>query len=228
MASVLRCGHRGACGYEPENTLRSFRKALECGAAIIELDVQRCKSGEIVVFHDDKLRRITGAQGSCASKTLEELRRLDAGKGERIPLLHEVFDLVDRRAVINIELKAPDTVGTVAALIDRYVRSHGWSYDRFLVSSFNHYWLMDFKHACPLVRIGVLLVGVPLGYAECGEKLGAYSVHLSCHFVDEQFVEDAHRRGLKVFVWTIDEPDEIENMKRLGVDGIFSNFPDRV
>jgi len=101
----LKIGHRGAMGYEPENTLRSFKKALDLKVDMIELDVYVCKSDELIVIHDDKVDRTTNGQGYVVNKTFEELRTLDAGKNEKIPTLSEVLNLVNRKAKLNIELK---------------------------------------------------------------------------------------------------------------------------
>ena len=95
---MIIIGHRGAMGYEPENTLRSFQKALDLGVDMIEFDVHLCKSGELVVFHDEKVNRTTNGQGYIAQKSLEKLKELDAGQGEKIPTLEEVLDLVKGKA----------------------------------------------------------------------------------------------------------------------------------
>src|SRR5262245_29681827 len=120
----LCIGHRGARGYEPENTLLSFRKALALGAPCIELDVFAV-GGQLVVFHDDRLERTTNGKGFLLEHSFEELRRLDAGKGEKIPTLSEVFAAVDRRAGINIELKGRNTAKPVADFVSR-MRTEGW------------------------------------------------------------------------------------------------------
>ncbi|HOS41511.1 MAG TPA: glycerophosphodiester phosphodiesterase family protein, partial [Spirochaetota bacterium] len=138
MDSFLVIGHRGACGYEPENTLRSFEKAIALGAHMVELDVHRCRTGELVVIHDNRLERTTNGSGYVAEKTLDELRALDAGGGERIPLLREVVERVGVRAAINIELKGAGTAGPVSELIERTVGSGGYDTSHFLVSSFDH------------------------------------------------------------------------------------------
>src|SRR6056297_2287931 len=102
---VLKIGHRGAMGYEPENTLRSFKKAIELNVDMVELDVYVCSSGELVVIHDDKVDKTTNGKGYVSEKSFDELRKLDAGMGEKIPTLQEVLDLIDKRAKVNIELK---------------------------------------------------------------------------------------------------------------------------
>lgn len=218
-------GHRGACGYEPENTLRSFARALEMNVFMIELDVYVCGSGELVVIHDATVDRTTNGTGSVTALTWDQLRTLDAGKGERIPLLSEVFDLVNRKLIINIELKGPDTVHAVAELIEKYV-DKGWSYDDFIVSSFNHYAILDFGVQCPQVKTGAILEGIPVGYADFAERAHAHYAVLYFELVTPEFVLDAHRRGIKVFVYTVNNPLLGKEMRNYGVDGIFTNFPD--
>ncbi len=220
-------GHRGARGHEPENTVRSVRKALELGADGIEVDVH-FPDGKLVVIHDDTLARTTNGHGRVAKKSFAYLRSLDAGSGERIPTLAEIFDAVNRRAVVNVELKGPHTAAPVAALIAEYVNRHGWSFDDFLVSSFDHARIREARQCCPELRIGTLINETPRDLAKFAEAMGAWSLHASKRCVTPRLVADAHQRGLKVFVFTINQPGEIVWMKTLGVDGIFSDFPERV
>ncbi|HLC65633.1 MAG TPA: glycerophosphodiester phosphodiesterase family protein [Candidatus Nanoarchaeia archaeon] len=224
---VFIIGHRGACGYEPENTLRSFRKALELKVDMVELDVHKCKSGELVVIHDDRLERTTNGNGYVGQKILKELKSLDAGKGETIPTLQEVFDFVDRKAKIAIEIKDGKAVKPLAKLIKEYTK-RGWNYNDFIAISFNHYWLKELKRIQPKIRVGALLMGIPIEYSGFAKKINADAVLLASHWVNREYVEDAHRRNLKVIVWTVNEEDEIARMKKLGVDGIASNYPDKV
>src|SRR5260370_42354889 len=148
-------GHRGASGHEPENTVRSVRRALELGADGIEVDVYFA-DGQLVGIHDDTLERTTNGHGRVMQKSFAYLRSLDAGLGEKIHTLPEIFDAVNRRAVINVELKGPHTAAPVVALITGYVNRHGWRFDDFLVSSFDHAQLREAKQLCPEIRIGAL------------------------------------------------------------------------
>jgi glycerophosphoryl diester phosphodiesterase len=220
-------GHRGACGHEPENTLGSVRKALELGANGIEVDVHAA-DGRLIVIHDDTLDRTTNGVGPVAEKSFAYLRSLDAGKGEHIPTLSEVFDAVNRRAVINVELKGPDTAAPVVRLIDQYVRAGGWRYENFLVSSFDFTQIQTAKRLLPEIRTGALIKQVPPGLAEFAERLGAWSLHPGKRCVTPELVADAHRRGLKVFVFTVSQPADIASMSALSVDGVFTDYPDRV
>jgi glycerophosphoryl diester phosphodiesterase len=227
MNEIICFAHRGAGGHEPENTLLSIRKALSLGAHWIEIDVHAAE-GELVVIHDETLERTTDGRGHVAEQSLEYLRSLDAGKGERIPLLREVFDLAGRRAGINIELKGRGTAAPAVYLIDEYVNRHGWTHDRILVSSFKPRELKKVKSLQPGIRTGLIVEGLPLHCTEIAEELGAYSIHPGLKFINRRFVEDAHLRGLKVFVFTVNSAEEIERMRLLGVDGVFTDYPELV
>ncbi|WP_426369823.1 glycerophosphodiester phosphodiesterase [Pseudocolwellia sp. HL-MZ7] len=226
--NVLKIGHRGAMGHEPENTILSFRKALALNVDAVELDVYVCKTGELVVIHDDKVDRTTNGKGYTEDKTFAELRALDAGKGELVPTLEEVLDVIDKKAIINVELKGKDTAIATSQVIKDYIKTKGWAESDFMVSSFDHRELNKFKQYYPEISIGALIEGVPLTYCECAIQLQADSVNLSLDFINQDFVNDAHDKGLKVYVWTVNEYDDIVKVKALGVDGIFSNFPERL
>lgn len=220
-------GHRGARGHEPENTVRSVRRALELGADGVEVDVHFA-DGQLVVIHDATLNRTTNGRGRVMDKSFAHLRSLDAGLGEKIPTLAEIFDAVNRRAIINVELKGPHTAAPVAALIVEHVKRHGWRYEDFLVSSFDHEQIREAKRLCPELRIGALITKTPRSLAKFAEELGVWSLHASKRCVTPKLVADAHQRGLKVFVYTVNEPKDIAAMRALGVDGVFSDFPERV
>jgi glycerophosphoryl diester phosphodiesterase len=228
MTKKLFCfGHRGARGHEPENTVRSVRRALELGADGVEVDVY-FTDGQLMVIHDDTLDRTTNGRGAVKEKSFAYLRSLDAGRGEKIPTLAEIFDAVSRRAVINVELKGPHTAAPVVALITEYVNHRGWNHDDFLISAFDHAQIREAKRLCPEIRIGALIDKMPRELAKFAEAMGAWSLHPSKRCVTPGLVADAHQRGLKVFVYTVNEPKEIAAMRRLGVDGVFSDFPERV
>ncbi|MBI3171625.1 MAG: hypothetical protein HYZ32_03420, partial [Hydrocarboniphaga effusa] len=177
----LIIAHRGASGHAPENTLKAFDKAIELGARWIELDVQ-LHGSSLLVFHDLRLERRTNGRGRVSERSLRYLRGLDAGGGQRIPLLNEALDLVARRARINIELKTGrGTARAVAELLKRYLK-RGWRPDDFLVSSFVLPELREFKRRLPQVPRGVLLCVVPLDLAACATELGADVVTLDQDF----------------------------------------------
>ncbi|MEI7636494.1 MAG: glycerophosphodiester phosphodiesterase family protein [Syntrophus sp. (in: bacteria)] len=225
MSEFIFFAHRGASGYEPENTLSAFELALAMGARWIELDVYAV-DGELVVIHDDRLERTTNGKGFVMDKGLSYLRALDAGKGQKIPLLREVFDLVSDRAGINIELKGPETATPVSALIAAAITERRMKAEQFIVSSFNHKELQRLKIIHPEIRLGALVSGVPWRNVRFAEKMGAYAVHAGINIVNRRFVANAHRRGLKFFVYTVNTGEDLERMQDMGVDGVFTNYPD--
>lgn len=219
--------HRGASGHAPENTLAAMEKAVSLGADWVELDVYAVEN-ELVVIHDDRLERTTNGKGYVVEQSLEYLRSLDAGNGEKIPFLHEIFDLINRRAGINVELKGPGTGSPVVSLVNRYVKNYGWDYSQILLSSFNHHELQLAKLLEPRILTGALILALPLNYARFAEELDAYSVHPGIEFLNRAFVEDAHQRGLKVFAYTVNNRGDLARMQYLGVDGVFTDYPEIV
>ncbi len=225
---MLVIGHRGAAGHKPENTLSSFQKALELGVDMVEFDVYVCRSGEVVVIHDDRLERTTNGSGYVVEKNFQELRQLDAGDSEKIPLLEEVLDLCAGKTKVNIELKGLHTAEAVWLVLEKYLKQGKFQEEDFLISSFDHFELKKFQNFNPQIKLGALLEGIPLSLAQFGEDVGAYSVNLSLDFVNKEIIDDAHKRGLKVFVWTVNHPEDFRKMKNLGVDGVFSDYPERM
>jgi len=225
MNDFICFAHRGASGHEPENTLRSINKAIALGAAWIEIDVHRVEN-ELVVIHDNRLERTTNGTGYVSERSLSYLRSLDAGLGERIPLLREVFESVGNRAGINIELKGPGTSVPVINLIDEYVNTGRLSYKEILLSSFYHDKLKRIKSVQPEIRTGVILGRTVPSSAQFAEELGSYSVHLRLGHIKPKLIDDAHQRGLKVFVYTVNHPEELSEIQILGVDGVFTDYPE--
>jgi glycerophosphoryl diester phosphodiesterase len=226
LGKPLIIGHRGASGYEPENTLRSFARAVQMGADMIELDVFLCKSGEIVVIHDEKVERTTNGNGSVKKMSLAELKKLDAGKGERIPLLSEVFDLVDKRIKINIEIKDSNAPKAVACLISEYVKNKGWSYDHFLVSSFDHDAIQKFYVYCPQVKTGALFNWYSLRFVHKTKRAHADFAILDCRSVTRRRINHLHECDLSVYTYTVNNSATARQLASMGIDGIITNYPD--
>lgn len=225
---MLCIGHRGAKGHAPENTITSIDKALALGVDMVEVDVH-LHPEELLILHDHRLERIPGGRGRVAERPLSYIRSLDAGDGHPVPTVREVIERVGGRAQINFELKTGR--GTSALLLDEIRRAEAAGLiDRaqVLVSSFDHQELLVMRALAPEIRLGALYAGIPLDFSADAERIGAWSAHLHLEFAPHAFIADAHRRGLKVLVYTVDEPEDIDRFFRLGVDGIFSDFPERV
>lgn len=226
--TMLKIGHRGAKGYEPENTLVSFQKALDLQADGIELDVHLSADGEIIVIHDETIDRTTNGKGFVNGLSLQELKAfLIEGKYE-IPTLQEVFDLVNKKCFINIELKSHDATDKVVALIEKYVNKKGWKYDHFLVSSFDWIALQRVASLNNKIGVGVLTetdLDLALAFAE---TIQAKSIHPYFHLLTIENTAHIQEKGFQVFPWTINEVEDIQKIKTYNVNGIITDFPDRI
>jgi glycerophosphoryl diester phosphodiesterase len=225
---MLIIGHRGAKGHVTENTLASFAKAIELGAQGIELDVHVCASGALVVFHDVTVDRLTNGTGEVAKLTLAELKTLYLPGGHTIPTLDEVLDLVDRKCFVNIEMKGRHTAHPVNETIEKYIEDKGWAYNNFIVSSFQYEELKAMSALNPKIAIGILTEASVHQAWEWADAFKAVALHPHCTLLTEGNVTKAHQAGYKIYTWTVNEPADIARMKALGVDGIITDFPDRV
>jgi glycerophosphoryl diester phosphodiesterase len=219
--TFLIIGHRGAAGLEPENTLRSFTRAIELGVDAIELDVY-CVDGELVVIHDDTLERTTDGHGDVMATSFDALRRLDAGNGERIPTLTEVLQLVQSRVIVNIELKGAGTAAPVAACIAAHPRVD------VLVSSFDHAELARFRAVDSQTRVAPLFHRTVTRMFDIATSLRAWSINLSERLATAERLRAIAANGYRVLVYTVNEPTVGERLKAGGADGIFTDFPDRM
>ncbi|MCE5270948.1 glycerophosphodiester phosphodiesterase [bacterium] len=225
----MKIAHRGASGAYPENTLAAFAAAVEQGADMVELDVHLSADSQLVVIHDETVDRTTGGSGAVGALTVAQMAALDAGGGQKIPTLAEVFALVRGRCNVNVELKGPGTAGPAAALIRLEVLGHAVPVDRFVVSSFDLDQLEQIKVIAPEIRRAPLYGDkLPEDYLAVAHALGAWSVNLNKGVITAGLVKRCHKQGFRVLVWTVDEPEEIARLKALGVDGIIGDYPDRL
>lgn len=222
---MLIIAHRGASGYAPENTLAAMEKALSLNAEAIELDVHNVE-GELMVFHDRRLEGKSNGQGLIHQTSQQALARITV-QGEPIPSLWQVLKLVAARCSVNIELKGCNTVEPFIALYHRAIDELGYKPEQLLVSSFNHPYLAELKSQLKEAYVAPLLASIPLDLAQVGVTLEAYSINLDISFISKALIEDAHAKGLKVFVYTVDNADDIRALDALKVDGVFSNYPDK-
>jgi glycerophosphoryl diester phosphodiesterase len=220
LNSVLKIGHRGAKFYEPENTLRSFRKALELGANAVELDVRRTRDGELVVIHDAEVDRTTNGKGLVSGLTLEEIRSLDAGKGEKIPTLEEVLDFLDNRVKILIELKEAGVEEKVLKLV------HEKGLEKnVIIISFLEDALRRVRELDKDVETGFIFVKHNDPVKTAVELKANYLLPLY-RFTHSDLIRKSHENGLKVIVWTVNDEKEASEYAGKRVDGITSDKPD--
>ncbi|UCD60008.1 MAG: glycerophosphodiester phosphodiesterase [Flavobacteriaceae bacterium] len=226
--TILNIGHRGAMGHETENTLASIQKALELNVDMIEIDVFKISSGEIVVFHDEKIDRLTNGSGAIESLNLEALKELTVKGNHKIPLLIEVLDVIDHKVPLNIELKGPGTSEGVLQIINSYIKNRGWRLDDFLISSFNWQELKEMRAIDKDIEIAVLTEANPLDAIAIAEELNAVAINPNYKKLTKGNVSKIRSHGFKIFTWTVNDAEQISKMKLLGVDGIFTNYPERI
>jgi glycerophosphoryl diester phosphodiesterase len=225
---TLKIGHRGAMAYVTENTIESIKKALSFGVDGVEVDVHVCASGELVVFHDFTLDRITSGTGEISKFTLSELKQLRVKNEFQIPSLEEVLDLLDAKYLINIELKGKNTAQKTCEIIQYYINKKGWSYNLFLVSSFQHHELEAVFNIDKKIPLGILTDVSITDAIEFAETIKVIAIHPDFTLLTSENVKIAQKKGYKVNTWTVNDIETIERVYAYGVDAIISDYPDRL
>ena len=239
LISVLSCakynkvmiiGHRGAMGHVAENTIPSIKKAMELGVDGIEIDVFRCKTGELVVFHDEKLDRLTNSSGLIESLELDSIKKITVLDQYRIPTLEDVLILIDGQVKLNIELKGRGTASPTNDIINQYINKGGWTNDKFIISSFKWDELEKIRSLNSLIPIAVLVNTRvnPIEALPFARKVKAIAINPNFKDLNQENIKEIQSNGFKVFPYTINELDDIERMIKLGVDAIITDYPERV
>lgn len=224
----LVIGHRGAMGHVLENTLASIDTALSLGVDMIEIDVYRIASGQLVVFHDDTLGRLSVYRDSIEHLTIEALDTIRLHDGHAIPTLAQVIDRIQGRVPLNIELKGAGTAAPTYALIQELTPQQNGQSSPYLISSFRWDELEIMRSLDAELPIAVLTEDDPLLALDMAHKLRAQAINPYYKNVDASVVDALHQAGFQVFPWTVNEPEDLEAMKAAGVDGLFTNFPERL
>lgn len=231
--------HRGASAYYPENTLPSFEGAISLGADMVELDVQFTADGEVVVFHDKRLNRCTDGRGRLGDYTLARLKKLDAGSwfhkkftGVRVPLLAEVLELCKHKIPVNIEIKTEAVTDSLSggieekcvALVDRAGMRNQVVYSSFDPRAVRHLKQMDCR-----IPAAVLYEKKHYGASPPSrivEDLQADAFNCAGYRLSKKWREDLKQHGIRVNVYTVNREKDMKRMLELGVDGMFTNYPD--
>ena len=227
---MLRIGHRGAKGYVAENTFKSIKKAIQLNVDGIEIDVFKCLSGQLVLSHDADLERMTGKSGAIENLTLEELDDYLINKEYKICTLNEILEKIKDPLLINIELKGSDTATTTSEIINDFLVKGTWNIEDFIVSSFDWFKLEKFRFFEKDIPVGIL-VSKSMSINEAikfAKKIDAQAIHPNYELLNEKTIGKIKNNGFKVYTWTVNDKDTIEYMKKLNVDGIISDFPDRI
>ena len=228
--NTLSIGHRGAKGYVAENTYESISKAIELGVDGIEIDVFKCASGELVLFHDKNLKELTGESGLIENLTIKELEQFLVQGKYKIPTLKDVLTRIEKPLFVNIELKGLNTAQATFKIIADISRSTSWSLEHFIVSSFNWDELELFRSIDKNTSVGVLVSkSMSINEAiEFGKKINAQAIHPNFKLLNDKAVKKIKNNGFKIYTWTVNNEDDINFMKKLKVDGIISDYPDRI
>jgi glycerophosphoryl diester phosphodiesterase len=217
---MLRIGHRGAKAYAPENTLTSFKKAIEIGVDAIELDVRKTKDNKLVIIHDADIKRTTNGKGLVADFTLKEIKNFIAEGGEKIPTLEEALDFLDKKVKVLIELKELGVEKqALSAIHERHLEKN------VIITSFLEDALKKVRELDKEVETGLIYAKHSNPVKAALELKANYLVALY-RFIHTANVQKAHENGLKVIVWTINTTEEVEEFSKKGVDGIASDKPE--
>lgn len=228
MAKLFCIAHRGGPiiseHTSPENSLEAIERSLALGVDAIEIDIWLV-DGELWVTHDRRLGRQIPGSGLLTQKTRNEISHLTLENDEPIPTLTQVLSLIGDRALLNIEIKGQHCVPALIKTLTQYSHDHQVSLEQYIVSSFDHRQLHQLLQQAPQIKRGVLIEGIPLDYAQCCDALRAYSFNTHISFLSQELIDDARKRGLKNWVYTVNHADDWEWMLKLGVDGVFTDKP---
>ena len=223
MRRVLRIGHRGAAGHDPENTLAAIQKGIALGVDFVEIDLRRTADGVLVVLHDKTVNRTTNGKGRVDQLSLQEVKKFNAGNGEHIPTLKEVLKVAAGETGLMLELK----VKGMAQQTVEVVREAGFR-EPLIYASFLHDELQHVRTVEPEASLMVLFGGLSRASVARAIKYGSSYVGLRHDKTTRVLVDSFHRAGLLVFVYTADAPSDIQRALSLDVDGVISNFPERI
>jgi glycerophosphoryl diester phosphodiesterase len=220
---ILRIGHRGAAGHAPENTLAAIRSGISLGCDFVELDVQSTRDGRLVLMHDFLVDRTTDGTGPLSDLTWDALKQLDAGKGERVPSLEAALAIASGHTGIILEAKTPG----IGPAMHRAVQASAFP-GPVIYASFQHADILEISRIDPLARTQALIELIPPTGPAFARKACATLVGLSFASATPAFIVALHDAGLEVLLYTVNEPKLIRNAIQLRVDGIISDYPDRV
>ncbi len=227
--SILNIGHRGAKGHVAENTIASIKKAIELGADGIEIDVFRCLTGEIVVFHDKTLDMLSNGTGYIEEKSLSELKELNILESSySIPTLEEVIKSIGKEVFLNIELKGSNTSKGSLETVNKYVKTGKINMSNILFSSFNWEELSELRNLDSDVKIALVTGEDPLKAISTALTLNAIAINPNHKKLNQENVEKIFSSGLKIYTWTVNNQLDIIKVKDLKVNGIITDFPERI
>lgn len=225
--SFLKIGHCGAKGHVSENTLESIKKAIDLGVDAVEIDVHRCATGELVVFQDFTLDRMTNFSGEVSKHTLNQLRKVTVKGNYKIPTLSEVLISINNRCLLIINLKGLNTSEETTRLVTFFVEKKGWDYKNIIVFSFQKKKLKKVFDLNKNIPLGVLSASNLQEAVNFAETIKAVAMFPNYTMLTEEIVLELKEK-FKVYPFTVNNLKPISRIKSYGVDGIITDFPDRL
>jgi len=227
---VIVVGHRGAMGHALENTVESVQKAIELNVDGIEIDVFKSKTGELVVYHDPFLTRLSNSNAFIEEISLDSIKKVKLVGGLSIPTLNEVIDIIPENIFLNIELKGKNTALETNKIIIEHISKFNLPPSKFIISSFRWDELIKFRNANQDVPIAILVDSLYKidDAIKLARKINALSLNPNNKFLTKQIVKKIKSNNIQVHPYTINDPINIKRMKSMGVDAIITDYPEKI
>ena len=227
---LIVVGHRGAMGHALENTIESVKKAIQLNVDGIEIDVFKSKTGELVVYHDPFLSRLSNSNAFIEQISLDSIKNVELNGGLSIPTLKEVIDVVPEKIFLNIELKGSNTAFKTNKVIIEYLKDFNLPPSKFIISSFRWDELKKFRDLNKDIPIAILVDSLYKidNAIELAQEIKAIALNPDNKFITKKIVNKIQSNNIKVFPYTINSPKNIKRMKLMGVDAIITDYPERI
>ena len=227
---ILVVGHRGAMGHMLENTIESVQKAIELNVDGIEIDVFKSKTGELVVYHDPFLSRLSNSNAFIEQISLDSIKKIELIGGYFIPTLKEIVDIIPEKIFLNIELKGQDTAFETNKIIINYLNTYNFPVSKFIISSFRWDELKKIRSFNKDIPIAILVDSLYKidDAIKLAKQINAVALNPNKEFITKEIVNKIQSKNIKVYPYTINTPRNIRKMRSMGVDAIITDYPERI
>jgi len=227
---LIVIGHRGAMGHALENTIESVEKAIDLKVDGIEIDVFKSKSGELIVYHDTSLSRLSNSNAFIEQISLDSIKKIELIGGLSIPTLNEVIDIIPEKIFLNIELKGENTAYETNKIIIKYLSESNLTSSKFIISSFRWDELKKFRNINKDIPIAILVDSLYKidNAIKLAKEINAVALNPNNKFITKKIVKKIQSNNIKVYPYTINTPKNIKRMKSIGVDAIITDYPERI
>ena len=227
---ILVVGHRGAMGHVLENTIESVQKAIELNVDGIEIDVFKSKTGELVVYHDPFLSRLSNSNAFIEQISLDSIKKIELIGGYFIPTLKEILNIIPEKIFLNIELKGQDTAFETNKIIINYLNTYNFPVSKFIISSFRWDELKKIRSFNKDIPIAILVDSLSKidDAIKLAKQINAVALNPNKEFITKEIVNKIQSKNIKVYPYTINTPRNIRKMRSMGVDAIITDYPERI